>query len=247
MDERERVQELERRARVHDPWIVRVSAAAHKRPVTERGSETFAPGRNQRPERAQRLAQFGIDGRPPRELGIEQGEDAVVDVTSERLQARRYRRYARGGIRRGHSGNRTVHRHCGAQRPRRYDPYVADFLSPEWIAGLDTIARSAEELSDASDHPVVIEQQVIDDRGTTTTYHLVLGPGPARVNPGSAGHADLTLVATEAAARGIRDGTANAQRCLADGTLRLRGNPEVLTRQVDVLARVGDLFGATRR
>lgn len=128
-----------------------------------------------------------------------------------------------------------------------YDPCVAEFLSAEWIAGLDALAQDAEDLADATDHPVVIEQQVVDDHGATTTYHLVLGPGPARVRPGSAGHADLTLVATEAAARGIRDGTANAQRCLADGTLRLRGNPEVLTRQVDVLARVGDLFAATRR
>ena len=124
---------------------------------------------------------------------------------------------------------------------------MAEFLSAEWITSLDTIAQNAEELADAADHPVVIEQQVIDAHGMTTTYHLVLGPGPARVNPGSADHADLTLVATTSAARGIRDGTANAQRCLADGTLRLRGNPEVLARQVDVLARVGDLFAATRR
>ena len=113
--------------------------------------------------------------------------------------------------------------------------------------GLDTLAQNAEELADAAAMPVVIAQQGVDEHGTTTTYHLVLGPGPARVRPGSADHADLTLVATEAAARRIRDGTANAQRCLADGTLRLRGNPEVLARQVAVLTRVGDLFASTRR
>jgi hypothetical protein len=67
------------------------------------------------------------------------------------------------------------------------------------------------------------------------------------VAPGPADRADLTLIATEAAARGLHTGTTNAQSCLADGTLRLRGNPEVLTRHAAVLERAGDVFVDARR
>jgi hypothetical protein len=123
---------------------------------------------------------------------------------------------------------------------------VSEFLSPEWVADLDAIARTAADLAGAVDEPVVIEQQVLTDTGIVA-YHLVLGPGPARVIAGPAAHADLTMVTTEDAARRIHAGTANAQSCLADGTLRLRGNPDVLTRRAAALGRVGDLFAGVRR
>lgn len=123
----------------------------------------------------------------------------------------------------------------------------AGFLSPAWIARLDELARSSPELADAAARTVVIEQRVVDDHGDAVVYHLVLGPGPARVRPGAAAHPDVTVLADADAARRIHSGSANAQQCLADGTLRLRGNPEVLTREVAVLARVGDLFAALRR
>ena len=124
---------------------------------------------------------------------------------------------------------------------------MAEFLSAEWLTRLDELAQRAPALTDAADEPVVIEQQVLRDSGETVVYHLVLGRGPARVSPGPADRADLTLVATEAAARGLHTGTRNAQSCLADGTLRLRGNPEVLTRHAGVLERVGDVFADARR
>jgi hypothetical protein len=121
-----------------------------------------------------------------------------------------------------------------------------EFLGPAWIAALDARARVVDDLADAADEPVVVEQQVLTADGTLT-YHLVLGPGPARVRPGPADSPDLTMVTTEDAARRIHAGVANAQACLADGTLRLRGNPDVLTRRAAVLGRVGDLFGPLRR
>lgn len=123
---------------------------------------------------------------------------------------------------------------------------MSEFLSAEWVAELDAIARVSADLADAADEPVVVEQQVLTDAGTVA-YHLVLGPGAARVVAGHATHADLTMVTTEDAARRIHAGTANAQSCLADGTLRLRGNPDVLTRRAAALGRVGDLFAGVRR
>lgn len=134
-------------------------------------------------------------------------------------------------------------RHCDEAS---YDRSVAEFLSAAWLAHLDELAQGANDLAD-TEATLVIEQQVLRDDGDTVVYHLVLGPGPARVRPGPADNADLTLVATETAARGIHDGTTNAQTCLADGTLRLRGNPDVLTRHASVLERIGDVFADARR
>jgi hypothetical protein len=124
---------------------------------------------------------------------------------------------------------------------------MAEFLSAAWLAHLDELAQAATDLADAADATLVIEQQVFRTDGDLVVYHLVLGPGPARVEVGPADHADLTLVATEVAARGIHDGATNAQACLADGTLRLRGNPDVLARHSAVLDRIGDVFAAARR
>ena len=124
---------------------------------------------------------------------------------------------------------------------------MPEFLSAAWLARLDELAQDSEALAGVADAALVIEQQVLRADGDTVVYHLVLGPGRARVRPGPADGADLTLVADEAAARGIRDGTANAQTCLADGTLRLRGNPDVLTRHAAVLERIGDVFVDARQ
>lgn len=108
----------------------------------------------------------------------------------------------------------------------------------ETIAALDARVRGLAELADAPE-TVVVEQRTVHDDGTVTVHHLVVGPGPARVRPGPADGPDLTLVATAAAAAALRAGTANAQSCLADGSLRMRGNPDVLVRRLPALLRLG--------
>ncbi len=128
----------------------------------------------------------------------------------------------------------------------RARPAAPEFLTPAWIARLDEVVASAAELADLDADPLVVEAQVTTPEASVT-YHLVLGPGPARIHPGAAGEPDLTLVLTVEAARRLHEGTANAQVCLADGTLRLRGNPEVLSRRAAALARAGGLLAAFRR
>jgi hypothetical protein len=93
---------------------------------------------------------------------------------------------------------------------------------------------------------VVVEIRVV--RATDeVAYHLTLGHGPARVRPGPADEPDLILVASEATAQRIRSGEANAQSCLADTSLRLRGNPEVLIRRAGILGTLAldTAFGET--
>jgi hypothetical protein len=127
----------------------------------------------------------------------------------------------------------------------RYDHSVEEFLSPEWILALDSLARNAPELDSVAESPVVIEQHVHTATGRVA-YHLVLGPGAARVFSGPSSAPDLTLSTTESAARSIHEGAANAQACLAEGSMRLRGDPEVLTRHAAALGKVGDLFASMR-
>ena len=105
------------------------------------------------------------------------------------------------------------------------------------VADLDARVRALAELADVE--PVVVEQRVRHDDGSVTVHHLVAGPGPARVLVGPADDPDLVLIATEAAAAALRSGTVNAQTCLADGSLRIRGNPDVLVRRLPDLAHVG--------
>ena len=106
------------------------------------------------------------------------------------------------------------------------------------MRALDDRVRRLVELTDVPER-VVVEQRVLHDDGTVSVHHLVAGPGPARIHEGPAADADVTLIATEAAARALRAGTTNAQTCLADGSLRMRGNPEVLLRRLGGAVRVG--------
>ena len=124
---------------------------------------------------------------------------------------------------------------------------MAEFLTAEWLDQLDQLAQASADLAGATSERLVIEQRVLRADGDTVVYHLVLGAGPARVHSGAAERADLTLVATEAVALGIHEGSTNAQSCLSDGTLRLRGNPEILARHAAVLDRIGDVFADARR
>ncbi len=109
-----------------------------------------------------------------------------------------------------------------------------------WVADLDARVGSVAELADVAE-PAVVELQIVGDDGPAVVLHLVTGAGPARVLPGPADSPDLTLIASAAAAGALVAGTTNAQTCLADGSLRMRGNPDVLLRRLPGLARVGSV------
>ena len=120
---------------------------------------------------------------------------------------------------------------------------MTDDSRSEWIAAIDARVRRSTGLADVTGDPVVLEARIVHDDGRVSAHHLVLGSGPARVVDGAADHADVTLTATESAATGLRAGTVNAQECLAAGTLRMQGSPEVLTRFVPDLVTLAGLVG----
>ena len=89
VDERERVQQLERRAGVDDPAVRRITTRADERPVTERGPQSLASGEHEPAERDQGLFDGGVDGAPSLDLAVEQRDDARLGAATDLGQTRR--------------------------------------------------------------------------------------------------------------------------------------------------------------
>lgn len=122
---------------------------------------------------------------------------------------------------------------------------MVQFLSDEWIAALDTAARTAEVPADLQ---LTIQQIVTDGRGAAgdVRYHLVVGAGHLRVHAGDAAAPDVTLVQTRDVAAELSRGELNAQQALEAGRLKLRGDIGHLARQGKALTALEDVFAAVR-
>jgi hypothetical protein len=118
------------------------------------------------------------------------------------------------------------------------------FLSPEWIAALDSEARGFS--TEAS----FVFQQVVTgcpDGESEIRYHLRFGDGCLSVHPGQAVEPDLTVTAAYPMAAALARGEVNAQQALTAGELRLSGNLKALATQARALTQLADVFAAVRR
>ena len=119
------------------------------------------------------------------------------------------------------------------------------FLSPEWIAALDTAARDATIPAGVR----LTIQQIVTDGGDgdgEVSYHLVLDDGRLQVRPGVAEAPDVTLIQTREVAAALSSGTLNAQQALEAGRLKLRGDIGHLGREGKALGAMEDVFAAVR-
>jgi SCP-2 sterol transfer family protein len=119
------------------------------------------------------------------------------------------------------------------------------FLSPEWIAALDSAAREATIPAGVR---LTIQQVVTDGGGGDgeVSYHLVLDAGRLQVLPGEAEAPDVTLIQTREVAAALSSGTLNAQQALEAGRLKLRGDIGHLAREGKALGAMEDVFAAVR-
>ena len=76
-------------------------------PVAERRPQPLAPGQHQLPQGLEGLDQLGVDRRPPGQLLVEDGPDAVLDPAGDGAQAGRRRRPMRGTTRISRCRRRT--------------------------------------------------------------------------------------------------------------------------------------------
>lgn len=124
---------------------------------------------------------------------------------------------------------------------------VLEFLSPEWIAALDTAAgASAAVRTGTADLTATVEQVVPDAPGGAVRYHVRIDRGDVRVRPGAADAPDITFVADYEAARALNEGSSSAQHALATGRLQITGGLARLAGQEAALRALGDVFAAVR-
>jgi hypothetical protein len=121
---------------------------------------------------------------------------------------------------------------------------VPEFLSDEWLAALDRSARAVAPLPGVA--PFVLEQVVTDAGRASVTYQLVFDESGFRVRSGSAAPADVVFVTDRATAAAIARGDTNAQRALAAGRFRVRGNTELLVARAAAFQALEDVFAAVR-
>jgi hypothetical protein len=125
---------------------------------------------------------------------------------------------------------------------------VAEFLSAEWVAALDAAARTSSHLARcAGETQFVLEQRVSLPNGRVVAHHLLFAPDGARARPGEAAQADIVLLTDLATAIALARGSANAQRVLTSGALRVRGDLDTLLSRADAFRALDDVFAAVRR
>jgi putative sterol carrier protein len=120
---------------------------------------------------------------------------------------------------------------------------IARFLTSEWIAALDRAGRSS---AIPSGMRITIQQVVTGEDGGDVRYHLVMGDGSVRVQPGRAEAPDLTLTQPYEVAAAISRGELNAQHALSEGRLKLAGDIDLLLRNARALTALEDIFAAVR-
>ncbi len=120
------------------------------------------------------------------------------------------------------------------------------FLSDEWIAALDEVATAAAPVEALAGLSLTVLQVVEESPDRQVRYQLRIEDRSVHVVPGSTDDADLTLFVDGATARALHTGELNAQRALASGHLRVRGDLNRMLGSGDVLAVLGDLFAGVR-
>ncbi len=87
VDQRERVQHLERRAGIGHDRVVGVAASPDQTPVAERRPQPLAACEHEGAERLERRHDLGIERTPPLDLGVEERTQTGFDPFSDHREA----------------------------------------------------------------------------------------------------------------------------------------------------------------
>jgi len=120
---------------------------------------------------------------------------------------------------------------------------VVRFLSDAWVARIDDAARAANDL--AADPPFTVET-VVQGADGDAGYRVRFGPEGATVGRPGGGSADVVLVTDLATAWALHQGEVRAQEAFARGALKVRGRPELLATQIDLLAALDRALAPVR-
>lgn len=123
---------------------------------------------------------------------------------------------------------------------------MAEFLSPEWIAELDRVARGTPPVAALAHARLTIAHVVRVGARGEVRYAVTIDRGRLRVSADAPADADLTVITDVETARALHRGTANAQDALAAGTLKVRGDLHLVSGLDDALAQLDDVFAEVR-
>ena len=123
---------------------------------------------------------------------------------------------------------------------------MPEFLSPAWIAELDSALRVLAATETTSETSLVIEQRVTRPGAEPHIHHVVVSNGGFRALGGPAHAPDLVLTTDLPTAVAIQRGAVNAQLALAAGHLRLGGDLDRLRVNAGLFTKLDDVFTTLR-
>jgi SCP-2 sterol transfer family len=115
---------------------------------------------------------------------------------------------------------------------------VADFLTDEWFAGLNTSLAAAGSVPLDGSEPVRVVLEFADAPGTLPhALTFTLAPEGASVVPGDHLAADALVRLTFRDARTLVEGATSSASALRDGRVKVRGDWDAVVTLVDWLKR----------
>ncbi len=121
---------------------------------------------------------------------------------------------------------------------------AVEFLSDEWLAALDAVARARPQPDEdpLATVQLSIDQVVIDG----PTWRLSIDRGAVSVQRDPGGEPDVRLTSDRATAAAIASGSRPALDAFIGGELRLGGDVRALLDSRAALETLGDLFAGIR-
>lgn len=121
------------------------------------------------------------------------------------------------------------------------------YLSPEWIAAVQTELAATGALADvAGTHDVGITQVVTDTPDGTVVYHLQVGGGHAEFGEGPADPEHVRFSQDWSTATGVATGNLSAQDAFINGHILLVGDQQKLMDSQPVFGALDQVFNTVR-
>jgi len=124
---------------------------------------------------------------------------------------------------------------------------VARYLSLDWIDEMSAqIAANAALQAFGTTHEIGVSQVVTDGPEGDVVYHLQVGDGSVRFEPGRADPEHVSMEQSWATAVAVATGALNAQEAFVNGNIRFAGDQERLLAAGPVFAELDAAFSAVR-
>ena len=123
---------------------------------------------------------------------------------------------------------------------------MAEFLSDEWIAAMNSAAAGSDALRHATSKVRITIQQVVKSGEDERCYLVRVDNGKVSVEPGRDPGADLTITEDAETAAALARGEMSPQIAFMLGRIRVSGDMPALMASYEALAEADDAFAPVR-